>query len=119
MTNYHDPTAVFDVIRNAGLGCANEPAVFTATQGAPAQVAICGPVASVLHSLLTVAIYENAADARGEFKAHCGGKGWNLYRDGQNWRATVDAEDRDFPADEAEAIARALGTDALQGCSGP
>ena len=119
ITNYHDPERVFNAIQDPGLACANTPELITATRRALAHVGICGPIGSVPKSVLVVAVYNNGRDARQEFRAHCGSGSWNLYRDGQNWRGSLDAEGFQVPSDIAVNMAKELGTDAFRGCSTP
>ncbi|HEX8099456.1 MAG TPA: hypothetical protein VF660_04540 [Actinomycetota bacterium] len=119
ITNYHDPERAFNAIDDPGLACANTPEVITASRGVKAHVGVCGPIGSVPKSVLIVAVYRNGGEARREFRAHCGSGSWNLYRDGQNWRGSLDAEGFAFPSDIAINMAKALGTDAFRGCSAP
>jgi hypothetical protein len=119
VTNYHDPQRVFNAIEEPGLACANRPKVVTATRGADAEVGVCGPIGSVPKSLLIVAVYRSGLDARNAFRAHCDSGSWNLYRNGQNWRGSLDAEGFRVPSDIADEVANALGTDAFRGCGEP
>ena len=103
-------SAVFDVLKRAGLTCPSPKLV----NGA----AVCGGRWAGRTSTLSVATYASPGAAKQEFLAHCAGDTWNLFRNGQNWRGAFSTSGGGIDPVQARPVAAALSTDLIHGCSG-
>jgi len=108
VTQLTSATQAFDILKVAGEACSTDLRLVNG-------VAVCGPVGST-GLTVSVAFYGNANIAKQQFEQHCSGDTWNLYRDGQNWRGALSAENTAVSPAGAKAIADALSTDAIHGC---